>query len=165
MSDFGGNFYITFLLSGVVELPNHLITPLLLKFFGRKTLYIFFMFILAFSAFAVIPSKAEWLKITFVLIGKFSVSTSWCIFGIQSSEIFPTIVRNTGLGVLSVVARIGSMSAPFMSNLVNKQNIFENFSSFMYQFLGNDYEFDFCYDTLWCSVPYEWTLSFLFTRN
>ena len=77
------------------------------------------MFLLAFSCFAVIPSKAEWLKVTFALIGKYAVSTSWSIHSIQSSEIYPTIIRNTGLGVGSVVARIGSMSSPFMGNLVN----------------------------------------------
>lgn len=118
MSDFGGNFYITFLLSGLVELPTQLLTPLFLRFIGRRLLYVIFMAILGLSCFAVTLFHSSWVKVLLALVGKYAVSTSWSVNSIHCSEIYPTILRNTGLGITSVAGRIGSMSAPFIKDLV-----------------------------------------------
>ena len=123
MSDFGGNFYITFLLSGLVELPSTFMALFLYKFVPRKRFYVGFMLIIALSAFAVIPSKAEWLKVSLALLGKFAVSISWNVIGLISTELYPTVIRNTGKGVIGVVARIGSISAPFMGDLVRDSSL------------------------------------------
>ena len=118
MSDFGGNFYVTFLLSGLVELPSQLLSALFLRFIGRRNLFVIFMLMTAISCLAIIPSKSEWMKVSFALLGKFGVSSSWNVMSIHGPELFPTILRNTGIGSSSVVGRIGSLSAPFMKNLV-----------------------------------------------
>lgn len=36
-----------------------------------------------------------------------------------SGELFPTVVRNAGVGSSSMCARIGSMAAPFIAGLVS----------------------------------------------
>ncbi|CAG2168371.1 unnamed protein product [Oppiella nova] len=117
MSDFGGNFYITFVLAGLMELPSQLFTPLFLKFIGRRKLYAIFMAIVALSSVAVIPSQKPWLRVLFALISKYGISSSWNILVIYAAEIYPTVIRNIGMGTASVVGRIGSVSAPFMGNL------------------------------------------------
>ena len=121
MDDYGGNFYITFLLSGLVELPSSLLCVFGLKFIGRKKLYGIFMMFIFFSTLAVIPSKTSALKVTFALIGKFAISSSWCVVAIHGPEVYPTVVRHIGIGSNSVVGRVGSISAPFMKNLVSNQ--------------------------------------------
>ena len=126
MSDFGGNFYITFLLSGLIELPSILSTVLLLRFIGRSKLFPLAMTLTAVSCFAVIPSKGEWLKVMFALLGKFGVISAWDIMSVQAPELFPTILRHTGMGSSSVVGRVGSISAPFMKNLVINNNFFND---------------------------------------
>ena len=118
MSDFGGNFYITFLLSGLVELPSQILSALFLRFIGRRNLFSIFMFLTAGSCFAAIPSRAEWLKVMFALLGKFSVSSSWNVMSIHGQELYPTVLRHIGMGASSVAGRIGSISGPFMKNLV-----------------------------------------------
>ena len=118
MSDFGGNFYITFLLSGLVELPSQLLSALLLRYIGRPKLYALFCALTASSCLAVIPSTSSWLRVTFALIGKFSINSSWIVMSMLGLELFPTILRSTGMGSASVVGRIGSITAPFMKNLV-----------------------------------------------
>jgi len=121
MSDFGGNFYVTFLLSGLVELPSSLLCAFALRFIGRRKLFAIFMFTITISTLAVIPSKSSVLKVTFALLGKFAVSSSWCVMGIHGPEVFPTVLRHKGHGSCSVVGRIGSIAAPFMKNLVRNQ--------------------------------------------
>ncbi|CAG2100134.1 unnamed protein product, partial [Medioppia subpectinata] len=118
MGDFGGNFYITFLLSGLMELPAQLLTPLFLRYIGRRKLYAIFMIITGASCVAVIAAdQSSWLRVLLALIGKYGITSAWNVLSIHGSEIYPTVVRNTGLGVSSVVARVGSISAPFMTNL------------------------------------------------
>ena len=53
------------------------------------------------------------------LTGKFAVSTAFTVLYIYASELFPTEVRNKGLGVTSVAARIGGILAPFVALLVS----------------------------------------------
>ncbi len=118
MSDFGGNFYITFLLSGLVELPSALITALGLRYIGRRKLFSGFMFLITVSTLAVIPSEISAIKVTFALLGKFAVSSSWSVMFVHGPEIFPTVIRHIGTGSSSVVGRFGSIAAPFMKNLV-----------------------------------------------
>jgi MFS transporter, OCT family, solute carrier family 22 (organic cation transporter), member 4/5 len=52
------------------------------------------------------------------MFGKFCASMSYAIIYLFSSELFPTSIRNTGMGCCSMVARIGSMTAPFIIGLV-----------------------------------------------
>ncbi len=131
MSDFGGNFYITFLLSGLVELPSALISTLGLKYIGRRKLFSFFMLLITLSTLAVIPSKTTAFKVTFALLGKFAVTSSWNVMAIHGPEVFPTVIRHTGLGSCSVIGRIGSISAPHMKNLVRIQIFHSLFNFFL----------------------------------
>ena len=118
IGDFGGNFYITFMLSGLVELPSQLLCALFLKFIGRRPLFIIFMVLTTISCLSIIFVESDWLKVSLALTGKFGVTSSWNVISIHAPEMFPTVLRNTAMGSLSVVGRIGSMSSPFMRNLV-----------------------------------------------
>ena len=102
----------------MVELPSQLLSALFLRFIGRSKLLALFLCLTALSCFAVIPSEKDWLKVMFALIGKFAVNSSWNVMAIQGPELYPTILRQTGMGAASVVGRVGSVSAPFMKNLV-----------------------------------------------
>ena len=57
-------------------------------------------------------------------IGKFGCSGAFCIIYMFTFEIYPTIVRTTGMGLCSMVARIGAIAAPEV-----KASIFINFTS------------------------------------
>lgn len=55
-----------------------------------------------------------------LLLGTLGVSFAAIVAAsiyIYSSELFPTVVRNMGMGVSSMSMRVGSMVAPFVANL------------------------------------------------
>lgn len=53
------------------------------------------------------------------LIGKLGASAAFAVIYIYSSELFPTVVRNGGMGVSSMSARVGSMASPYIADLVS----------------------------------------------
>ena len=118
MADFGGDFYVSTALAGVIELPSMLLSVFALRMFPRRYLLTTFMTLAALSCIAVIFSHKQWLKTMFALTGKLGVTCAWDVMGLMEPEMYPTILRQTGMGASSVVGRIGSISGPFMRNLV-----------------------------------------------
>lgn len=58
------------------------------------------------------------LIITLSMLGKGAISVNFAIIYQFSAELFPTVVRNSGIGVSSMCARVGGLMAPFISLLV-----------------------------------------------
>lgn len=52
------------------------------------------------------------------MIGKLSITASYAAVYIFSSEQFPTVIRNAGLGAGSTCARLGSVIAPYINIMV-----------------------------------------------
>lgn len=49
---------------------------------------------------------------------KFLASASYAIIYIYANELFPTNVRNTGMGICSMVARIGAIAGTFFNDFL-----------------------------------------------
>lgn len=64
------------------------------------------------------PADPFWIKTMLASIGTLGLIQSFSANYIYAGEIFPTMVRNQGVGSCSVFGRIGSMVAPFIANLV-----------------------------------------------
>ena len=52
------------------------------------------------------------------MIGKLGIAGSFGTIWVFSSELFPTVLRNSGMGASSLFARIGGIIAPYIANLV-----------------------------------------------
>ena len=50
----------------------------------------------------------------FSILGKAMVCIIFTVVYVHSSELFPTEVRNVGVGTASMCARVGSMVAPYL---------------------------------------------------
>lgn len=118
-SDLGGNIFLNFFIAGAVEFPAYVLSIFVLKRVGRKLPMIINMIIggLACILIIPIPDHLLWLKITLAMLGKFCITASFAIIYVFSAEIFPTVVRNVGVGSSSTIARIGSILAPFVKEL------------------------------------------------
>lgn len=56
------------------------------------------------------------MRLILSMIGKIGASGWFTLIYVYTAELFPTVVRNAGLGSMSTIARIGSMTAPFLAN-------------------------------------------------
>ncbi|XP_032522611.2 solute carrier family 22 member 6-A-like [Danaus plexippus] len=112
------NPFITVAAAGLIQIPSIFISIVLLKYFGRKTTIVTF-FVLGglFVLVLGLVSGSFWTNLTLACVGISCVSVVCTCVYIYTSELFPTVVRNMSMGACSTCMRIGSMIAPFISNL------------------------------------------------
>lgn len=116
-SELGVNPYITFTISAIVEIIAYLLTHIILDRLGRKAPYVFFLFAAGVSCLSISFVSDNLIVVTLAMIGKFCASAAYAIIYLYTSELFPTSIRNTGMGACSMMARVGAMSAPKILDL------------------------------------------------
>lgn len=123
--DLGGNIYLTFFLTSLIDFPSNFLATFMVSRFGRKRSLIVSMFGTAVSMItaALLPSKGEFTiaKIILAMIAKVNILVAFNAVTIVTFELLPTTLRNTGMGLSSAAARVGSFSAPYIIYL-NKIN-------------------------------------------
>ncbi|XP_069129248.1 organic cation transporter protein-like [Argopecten irradians] len=118
----GGNYYLNFLLSGLVEFPAYTMLLLLLDRLGRKWLYCMCMILGGTSCISTIftilylDEKYQPITTALAMLGKFGAAGAFGIVYIYSAELFPTVVRNAGIGASSCISRIGAIAAPYIAD-------------------------------------------------
>jgi len=68
-----------------------------------------------------LTNKEGWavaLSVAIGIVGKFLISMTFAIAYLYTAELFPTKVRNLAVGLASTFARIGSISAPYIVDLL-----------------------------------------------
>ena len=63
-------------------------------------------------------TDTAWILIIMTNIGKFLVSTSFGVIYPYTTELFPTVIRNSALGFMSTCGRFSSLIAPQLTLLV-----------------------------------------------
>ena len=61
----------------------------------------------------------HWLLVTLAVLGKMGMTGGFETLYVLSTELYPTVVRNVGMGTSSAFARAGSMLAPYIAQLVS----------------------------------------------
>ncbi|XP_058469882.1 organic cation transporter protein [Solea solea] len=120
ISDFGMNIYLTQMVFGLVEMPARTITLFTLNR-SRKISQLAFLAVggTACLLTVFIPSDLSVIKTVLAIIGKFGITASLSIIYVYSAEVFPTVVRQNGIGIGSMCARTGGVLAPMMYLLRN----------------------------------------------
>ena len=107
-----GNVYINFCVSGLIEFPAYIFCLVVIHFLGRK-IPLSLMFLSSFLILLVtIGITSPVAKLAVVSLGKFGIICVFAIIYLHAAELFPTVLRNTGLGSASMFGRVGSMLAP-----------------------------------------------------
>ncbi|XP_037837338.1 organic cation transporter protein isoform X2 [Kryptolebias marmoratus] len=120
ISDFGMNIYLTQLIFGLVEMPARTITLFTLNR-SRKISQLAFLAVGGSACLLTtfIPSNWSVVRTVLAMIGKFGITASLSIIYVYSAEVFPTVIRQNGIGIGSMCARTGGVLAPMMYLLRN----------------------------------------------
>ncbi|KAJ8979457.1 hypothetical protein NQ317_006771 [Molorchus minor] len=111
-----GNKYLNFLLTSLVEIPAMFLCIVLLPHFGsRRSLSAFYFLTgVACAAFIFIPSDAYVASLSVYLTGKFAATAAFTAIYVLTTEMFPTVYRQSFMNACSTVSRCGIMIAPQM---------------------------------------------------
>ncbi|XP_033124960.1 organic cation transporter protein-like [Anneissia japonica] len=108
----GANEYAANALAGFVEIPAVFLAWISIERWGRRIILSATM-ILAGVACATTSfiSNHMWVA-TLGMVGKFWITASYTLIYIVAAEIYPTPIRNTAIGVSSMIGSIGAIIAP-----------------------------------------------------
>ncbi|XP_036049560.1 LOW QUALITY PROTEIN: solute carrier family 22 member 14 [Onychomys torridus] len=123
MKDFGVDTYFRQVIPGILEVPARLCCIVLLEHLGRKC-SLFLSLILAAIMCLFLLFLPQELKSTIVLVlvlGEFSLAATVTIFLVYTAELLPTVLRSTGLGMVSLACTGGAIMALTIFNQIKTQ--------------------------------------------
>ena len=124
VNDLSGNTYINFFISIAVEIPGFSLNLLLLnkQYIGRRltTSGSFFIAGICLYVIPIIPTNQTSLIIAMSMLGKLAISVSFGVMYIFAAELFPTQLRNTGIGGSSMSGRLGGLLCPYVNLLIHE---------------------------------------------
>lgn len=123
LGDIGGNIFLNLFYGGIIELPARIVALFVARRWGRIRAISISFLISAIGCFVnavliTFPSAKVGLQATAVF-NKFWLTTAFDTIWAYSGELYPTVIRNLGVGVGSMWARIGGMFAPQVRLLFN----------------------------------------------
>ncbi|XP_073686953.1 solute carrier family 22 member 13-like [Garra rufa] len=119
VGNFGLDIYLTQLIFGIAEFPARLSCFPLIQRFGRRICQSAVL-LLGGTACLIIPAiPANYPVIVTVVavIGKFSLAAAFTIVYVYTAELYPTVVRQNGVGLNSMCARVAGILAPLIGLL------------------------------------------------
>ncbi|XP_063084353.1 solute carrier family 22 member 6 isoform X2 [Cavia porcellus] len=117
LQGFGVSIYLIQVIFGAVDLPAKLVGFLVINYLGRRPAQAASLLLAGICILmnAVIPRDQTIVRTSLAVLGKGCLASSFnCIF-LYTGELYPTVIRQTGLGVGSTLARVGSIVSPLVS--------------------------------------------------
>nr|XP_021493025.1 solute carrier family 22 member 21-like [Meriones unguiculatus] len=110
-----GNIYVNSFFLAAVEVPAYVVAWILLQHVPRRYSMSASLFlggsVLLFIQ--LVPSDLRYLSTVLVIVGKFGITSAYSMVYVYTAELYPTVVRNMGLGVSSTASRLGSILSPY----------------------------------------------------
>ncbi|XP_045915846.1 solute carrier family 22 member 2-like [Micropterus dolomieu] len=112
----GGNIYVDFLISGLVEFPAALLIIFTIERIGRRIPFACANIVAGASCFitAFIPDSMFWFKTVVACLGRLGITMTFEMVVFVNTELYPTFVRNLGVSVCSTLCDVGGIIAPFL---------------------------------------------------
>ena len=88
-----------------------------------------------YKVFTFIYPEHQWLTVALAMLAKFGAAGGFGTIYLYSTELFPTLIRNSAIGASSSWARAGAMLAPYVAaqvtiaEILQKVQAFHNFNS------------------------------------
>ncbi|KAM3858637.1 LOW QUALITY PROTEIN: solute carrier family 22 member 6-B-like [Diretmus argenteus] len=118
------DLYLTQFVFGLVEIPARSLALLLLPCSRRISQSVFLAVGgLACLLMLAVPADYPNFLSGLAMAGKFGITASFAVIYIYTAEIFPTVLRQTGMGVSSMFARMGGVLAPVINMLYSQSHV------------------------------------------
>lgn len=118
-----GDIYINFIVIAIAGIPAMLICYILMETCGRRWTLCSSLLIGGASIIGskLMPSTFSIMSITLFFIGKCFTTVSFAGLYVYTSELWPTNMRHSVMGLCSTIGRVGAMFAPLAPLLVRKK--------------------------------------------
>ncbi|XP_075684791.1 solute carrier family 22 member 13-like [Rhinoderma darwinii] len=119
VGSFGLDIYLTQLIFGGVEIPARIGSMFIVQILGRKLSQSLCLLLGGTVCLIItaIPKTLPAAITVLAVIGKFAIAASFSTCYIYAAELFPTIIRQNGVGLCSMTARVAGIIAPLISLL------------------------------------------------
>ncbi|XP_017738129.1 PREDICTED: solute carrier family 22 member 6 isoform X1 [Rhinopithecus bieti] len=117
LQGFGVSIYLIQVIFGAVDLPAKLVGFLVINSLGRRPAQMAALLLAGICILlnGVVPQDQSIIRTSLAVLGKGCLAASFnCIF-LYTGELYPTMIRQTGLGIGSTMARVGSIVSPLVS--------------------------------------------------
>uniref|UniRef100_A0A672ZTU5 Solute carrier family 22 member 6 n=1 Tax=Sphaeramia orbicularis TaxID=375764 RepID=A0A672ZTU5_9TELE len=113
---FGVDIYLIQVIFGAVDIPAKIVITVTMSFCGRRVSQCGALIIAGVTILMnlLVPYDKQTLRTCLAVIGKGCLAASFNCCYLYSGELFPTIIRQNGMGWVSMMARVGAMVAPMV---------------------------------------------------
>ncbi|NXI94113.1 S22A7 protein, partial [Psophia crepitans] len=116
LTGFGLNMYLSQFVFGAIEIPAKIIMYVLVNRVGRRQSQAWSLILtgLCIGANVIIPKSFTSLRSVVAIMGKGFSEAAFSTVFLYTSELYPTVLRQNGMGYSSFMARLGGALAPLM---------------------------------------------------
>lgn len=116
LQKFGVDMYLIQVIFGCADIPAKLIITFTMSRFGRRWSQAGALILAGISILinVLVPYDQQILRTTMAVVGKGCLAASFTSCYLYTGELYPTIIRQNGMGLASMNARVGSMVAPMV---------------------------------------------------
>uniref|UniRef100_A0A5F9D1S9 Major facilitator superfamily (MFS) profile domain-containing protein n=1 Tax=Oryctolagus cuniculus TaxID=9986 RepID=A0A5F9D1S9_RABIT len=106
---FGLSLYLVQALFGIIDIPAMLLATITMIYVGRRATVASFLIMAGLTVITVRTAQAA--------LGKGCLASSFICVYLFTGELYPTEIRQMGMGFASVSARLGGLAAPLLTTL------------------------------------------------
>uniref|UniRef100_A0A667ZFL1 Solute carrier family 22 member 6 n=1 Tax=Myripristis murdjan TaxID=586833 RepID=A0A667ZFL1_9TELE len=116
LQKFGVDIYLIQVIFGAVDIPAKVVITLSMCFAGRRPSQCAALIMagVAILLNLVVPYEKQTARTCLAVVGKGCLAASFSCCYLYAGELFPTVIRQSGMGWVSMMARIGAMVAPMV---------------------------------------------------
>ncbi|XP_054863188.1 solute carrier family 22 member 13-like [Amphiprion ocellaris] len=116
IGSFGLNIYLTQFIFALVEIPANVCGLFLIQHFGRRLCEACFLIFGGTACLVVlaVPKDLPVVVTAIAVLGKFAATASFSTAYVYAAELYPTVLRQNGVGLNSMCARVAGILAPLI---------------------------------------------------
>ncbi|XP_011848944.1 PREDICTED: solute carrier family 22 member 20 [Mandrillus leucophaeus] len=119
LQKFGLSLYLVQALFGIIDIPAMLVAIATMIYMGRWATVASFLILAGLMVIAnmFVPEGMQILRTAQAALGKGCLASSFICVYLFTGELYPTEIRQMGMGFASVYARLGGLAAPLVTRL------------------------------------------------